>query len=64
MSKPEPQTVALFRYGLIAELVHLPLGSPGLYAKLREKASQSYTIPGSTRRFRTSPQCEAPSILT
>jgi putative transposase len=49
MSKPEPQTVALFRYGLIAELVHLPLGSPGLYAKLREKASQSYTIPGSTR---------------
>jgi hypothetical protein len=22
------------------------------------------TIPGSTRRFRTSPQCEAPSILT
>ena len=49
MSKPDPQTVALFRYGLIAELVHLPLGSPGLHAKLREKANQSYTIPGSSR---------------
>src|ERR1700694_3686593 len=49
MSKPDPQAVALFRYGLIAEFVHLPLGSPGLYAKLREKANQSYTIPGSTR---------------
>lgn len=49
MSKPDPRTVALFRYGLIAELVHLPLGSPGLHAKLREKANQSYTIPGSTR---------------
>lgn len=50
MTQPDPrQTVALFRYGLIAEFVHLPLGSPGLYAKLREKANQAYTIPGSTR---------------
>jgi transposase InsO family protein len=43
------QTVALFRYGLIAEFVHLPQNSPGLYAKLRQKAEQSYVIPGSTR---------------
>lgn len=43
------QTIALFRYGLIADLIHLPAGSRGLYAKLREKAKHSYTIPGSTR---------------
>lgn len=49
MSKPDPQTVALFRYGLIAEFVHLPLNTPGLYAKLQHKANQSYSIPGSTR---------------
>jgi len=41
--------VALFRYGLIAELVQLPRNSPGLYAKLQHKANQSYVIPGSTR---------------
>lgn len=50
MNPPDPrQTVALFRYGLIAEFVHLPPNSPGLYAKLRQKAEQSYAIPGSTR---------------
>lgn len=43
------QTVALFRYGLIAEFVHLPPSSPGLYAKLQAKAKQDYSIPGSTR---------------
>ena len=43
------QTVALFRYGLIAEFVHLPPNSPGLYAKLQAKAQQTYSIPGSTR---------------
>jgi len=43
------QTVALFRYGLIAEFVHLPPSSPGLYAKLQAKAEQTYAIPGSTR---------------
>lgn len=44
------QALALFRYGLIADLIHLPAGSAGLYAKLREKASGDYSIPGSTRR--------------
>ena len=43
------QTVALFRYGLIAEFIHLPPNSPGLYAKLQAKAEAAYTIPGSTR---------------
>lgn len=50
MSQPDPrQTVALFRYGLIAEFVHLPPSSPGIYAKLRQKSDQTYVIPGSTR---------------
>ena len=43
------QAIALFRYGLIAEFLHLPAGNPGLYARLREKAEIDYTIPGSTR---------------
>ena len=30
-------TVALFRYGLIAELIHLEPGS-GLYQRIRDKA--------------------------
>jgi hypothetical protein len=43
------QAVALFRYGLIAEFIHLPAEHKGLYARLREKAAHSYVIPGSTR---------------
>jgi transposase InsO family protein len=43
------QALALFRYGLIADLIQLPAGSRGLYARLREKARAEYTIPGSTR---------------
>jgi len=49
MSKPDPQTVALFRYGLIASFVHLSSNTPGLYAQLRELAERSYSIPGSLR---------------
>jgi transposase InsO family protein len=45
----EAQEVGLFRYGLIAEFVHQPPGTPGLYARLQEKAEQEYTIPGSSR---------------
>ena len=44
------QAVALFRYGLIADLVHLPPGTKGLYRRIEEKAEAAYTIPGSTRR--------------
>jgi len=43
------QALALFRYGLIAEFISLPPGSPGFYARLREKANADYTIPGSQR---------------
>jgi len=41
--------VALFRYGLIADLVHRPPGTKGLYRRLEEKAAPDYTIPGSAR---------------
>jgi transposase InsO family protein len=46
----EPQAVALFRYGLIAEFLHWPKNQPGLYQRLRQKASQDYQIPGSLRQ--------------
>ena len=49
------QASALFRYGLIADFIHLPAGSPGLYARLREKAAADYTIPGS-KRIRVAPE--------
>lgn len=42
------EAVALFRYGLIADLLHV--GRRGLYKKLREKAALDYEIPGSPRR--------------
>jgi putative transposase len=41
--------VALFRYGLIADLLHLKGPKSGLYKKLEEKAERIYTIPGSNR---------------
>ena len=41
--------VALFRYGVIADLAQLPPGTPGLKAQLRAKAGQPYTIPGTLR---------------
>jgi transposase InsO family protein len=43
------EEVALFRYGLIADLVHLPPGTKGLYEQLLKKAAGEYCIPGSTR---------------
>jgi transposase InsO family protein len=42
--------VALFRYGVIADLVHLEPHHRGLYARLVKKAEQDFTIPGSLRR--------------
>jgi len=42
------QAIALFRYGVIAELLHLPVGAKGLYTHLAERAARDYTIPGST----------------
>jgi transposase InsO family protein len=44
------QQIALFRYGVINDLIHLPRGpGSGLYDKLRNKAEQTYDIPGSDR---------------
>ena len=43
------QKVALFRYGLIADLVALAPGTKGLYARIRDKAQGEYEIPGSNR---------------
>jgi putative transposase len=42
--------IALFRYGVIADLTHLEPNHRGLYALLAEKAKLDYTIPGSLRR--------------
>ena len=54
MPPPDPathaDTVALFRYGLIADLLHLPVGDRSLHARLREKAAREYDIPGTLRR--------------
>ncbi len=44
------EAVALFRYGLIADLLHLPPGHRTLHAQLRAKADRDYEIPGSRRR--------------
>jgi hypothetical protein len=41
--------IALFRYGLIAPLLFSPLPSGQVEKALRQIASQSYTIPYSTR---------------
>ena len=43
------QAIALFRYGVIADLVHLPVGTRGTGAMMRAKAEQTYTIPGTER---------------
>ncbi len=42
--------VALFRYGLIADLLHLPVGDRSRHTRLRETAAREYDIPGTTRR--------------
>jgi hypothetical protein len=47
--------VALFRYDLIADLVHRPPGTKGLYRRLEEKAAKPYLIPG-THRTRVAPE--------
>ena len=43
-------TVALFRYGLIADLRDVRPGDRSLHARLEEKADREYDIPGTTRR--------------
>ena len=41
--------IALFRYGLIAQLIHTPPDSGQQESLLREIAARTYTIPGSSR---------------
>lgn len=43
-------TVALFRYGLIADLRDVRPGDRSLHVRLEEKADREYDIPGTTRR--------------
>lgn len=43
------QAVALFRYAVIADLVHWPPGHGGITEQLRAKADKDYVIPGSHR---------------
>ena len=43
------QEIALFRYGVIADLVHWPKATKGLYAAMQAKAERDYSIPGSSR---------------
>jgi transposase InsO family protein len=44
------EQIALFRYGVIADLVHREAGERGLLALLKEKAAREYQIPGSRRQ--------------
>jgi transposase InsO family protein len=44
------ETVALFRYGLIADLRDVRPGDRSLHTRLDEKAERDYDIPGTTRR--------------
>lgn len=43
------QQVALFRYGLIADIVRLEPGTKGIYQKIKKKAARHYLIPGTHR---------------
>jgi hypothetical protein len=44
------EQIALFRYGVIADLIHLPRGKGGgLYDKLREKSERDYSNSISAR---------------
>ena len=43
------QQVAVFRYGVIADLLHAPPDAGSLAARIRAKTEQSYVIPHSSR---------------
>ena len=43
------QRVALFRYGVIADLLHAPPDAGSLAARIHAKTEQSYEIPHSSR---------------
>ena len=63
--KSKPDEVALFRYGLLADLVHLAPGAPGQQKLLEKQAAKTWAIPFSTRSRPTfSPRDVAGSRLT
>lgn len=43
------EQVALFRFGVLGDLIHLPPGAKGIAAQLAEKAGRDYLIPYSDR---------------
>ena len=49
LDKDLQRQIALFRYGVIADLVHLPRGHRGIGARLKAKAALTYAIPGTDR---------------
>ena len=52
MTPPEDdlrRDVALFRYGVIADLLSLPPGTPGICGEIRARAERAHVIPGSLR---------------
>jgi transposase InsO family protein len=49
-NKETADAVALFRYGVIADLLHVEAKERQISARLREKAEREYAIPGSKRR--------------
>jgi putative transposase len=53
--KERRNAVALFRYGLIADLLHWPRGKRGLGTEIAKKTDRDHEIPGS-RRSRIAPE--------
>jgi putative transposase len=47
--KKRREAIALFRYGVISDLVRLPRGHRGLATLIGKRAEQTYDIPGSRR---------------
>ena len=45
------EQIALFRYGLIADLLHLPDGKKGLYKRLNEKAEREPGMATKAMKF-------------
>ncbi len=41
--------IAMFRYGLIGDLIHRPLGEKGLCALPQRETEKAYPIPGGLR---------------
>ena len=61
--KPDPQAKALWRYGIIAPLLHHSDDDPGLLQMLQQLASKTFIRPdGATIRLSAERPCENGSI--